>query len=233
MDTTPLARMPLSLVVSGRLRDAILDGSLPVGQALPTEQDLAQTFSVGRSTVREALRVLQAQGLVTGADTVSTARPRVSYERTAGSAATALSTAVQVGAVPLADLVELRVLLEATALRSVSVVPEAAHTAIERMRVCARTDDTAGFHDADVDFHIALTSAGGNKAFGLVMSVLRESIAGYLIRELDARKDSAATLGALLAEHEAIADALARGESDYAARLVEKHVRGFYEGRTQ
>ncbi len=74
MDTTPLSRMPLSLAVSGRIRAAILDGSLPVGEALPTEQELAQTFSVGRSTVREALRVLQAQGLLTGADTTSTAR---------------------------------------------------------------------------------------------------------------------------------------------------------------
>ncbi|TYQ00598.1 UNVERIFIED_ORG: regulatory GntR family protein [Nocardia globerula] len=109
MDITPLSRIPLSLAVSGRLRDAILDGSLPVGESLPTEQELAQAFSVGRSTVREALRVLQAQGLVTGADTVSTARPKVTHENTADSAATALSTAVQVGAVPLPDLVELRV----------------------------------------------------------------------------------------------------------------------------
>ena len=95
MDTTPLSRMPLSLAVSGRIRAAILDGSLPVGEALPTEQELAQTFSVGRSTVREALRVLQAQGLLTGADTTSTARPRVTHEHTADSSATALSTALQ------------------------------------------------------------------------------------------------------------------------------------------
>ena len=126
MDTTPLSRMPLSLAVSGRIRAAILDGSLPVGEALPTEQELAQTFSVGRSTVREALRVLQAQGLLTGADTTSTARPRVTHEHTADSAATALSTALQVGAVPLGDLVELRVLLEAAALRTVVAVPNGA-----------------------------------------------------------------------------------------------------------
>lgn len=204
-----------------------------MGESLPTEAELAQTFSVGRSTVREALRVLQAQGLVTGADTVSTARPRVTHENTADSAATALSAAVQVGAVPLRDLVELRVLLEAAALRGVSVVPEAAYVAVERMRQAAAVDSAAEFHDADVDFHVALAGAGGNKAFGLVMTVLRDGIAGYLMRELDALEDSATTLAVLLAEHEAIVDAIVRGESDYAAELVERHVRGFYEGRTQ
>ncbi|MDI9915743.1 FCD domain-containing protein [Rhodococcus sp. IEGM 1379] len=233
MDTTPLSRMPLALAVSGRIRAAILDGTLPVGESLPTEAELAQTFSVGRSTVREALRVLQAQGLVTGADTVSTARPRVTHENTADSAAIALSAAVQVGAVPLRDLVELRVLLEAAALRGVSVVPEAAHVAVERMRQAVATGSAAEFHDADVDFHVALAGAGGNKAFGLVMTVLRDGIASYLMRELDALDDSTATLGVLLAEHEAIVDAIVRGESDYAAKLVENHVRGFYEGRTQ
>ncbi|MDI9905803.1 MULTISPECIES: FCD domain-containing protein [unclassified Rhodococcus (in: high G+C Gram-positive bacteria)] len=233
MDTTPLSRMPLSLAVSGRIRAAILDGSLPVGEALPTEQELAQTFSVGRSTVREALRVLQAQGLLTGADTTSTARPRVTHEHTADSAATALSTALQVGAVPLGDLVELRVLLEAAALRTVTAVPDDARAAIERMRIATRADDSVAFHDADVDFHVALAGAGGNKAFGLVMTVLRDSIAGYLLSELDSRENSAATLGALLAEHEGIADAIERGAADEAADLVERHVRGFYEGRTE
>lgn len=233
MDTTPLARIPLSLAVSGRLRDAILDGSLPVGESLPTEQELAQTFSVGRSTVREALRVLQAQGLVTGADTVSTTRPKVTHENTADSAATALSTAVQVGAVPLPDLVELRVLLEASALRGVREVPGAARVAIEEMRRATEDNNPSAFHDADVDFHVALAGAGGNRAFVLVMTVLRECIAGYLMSELAAIEDSAATLKSLLAEHEAIADAIVAGQPDYAAELVERHVRGFYEGHAE
>ncbi|MGC0363044.1 GntR family transcriptional repressor for pyruvate dehydrogenase complex [Rhodococcus sp. 27YEA15] len=233
MDTTPLSRMPLSLAVSGRLRAAILDGSLPVGAALPTEQELAQTFSVGRSTVREALRVLQSQGLVTGADTVSTARPRVTHDRTADSAAAALSTALQVGAVPLGDLVELRVLLEAAALRTLTRVPDEAREAIGRMRQAVDDLDAVAFHDADVDFHVALAGAGGNKAFGLVMTVLRSSIAGYLAGELDARRDLGATLRGLLAEHEAIADAVTCGRSEAAAVLVEQHVRGFYEGQSR
>jgi DNA-binding FadR family transcriptional regulator len=41
---------------------------------------------VGRSTVREALRILQAQGLVSGGDTVSTTKPRVSNEKALGDA---------------------------------------------------------------------------------------------------------------------------------------------------
>ena len=123
----------------------------------------------------------------------------MTHEHTADSAATALSTALQVGAVPLGDLVELRVLLEAAALRTVVAVPNGARDAIERMRVATLADDSVAFHDADVDFHVALAGAGGNKAFGLVMTVLRDSIAGYLLSELASRENSSGTLGALLA----------------------------------
>lgn len=47
-----------------QLRTSILSGALPVGHRLPTEGELAATFQVGRSTVREAVRVLVSQRLV-------------------------------------------------------------------------------------------------------------------------------------------------------------------------
>src|SRR5260370_41350259 len=73
-----VSRAPLSLLVSGQVRESILSGALPVGTELPSEKDLAEHFGVSRSTIREAVRILQAKGLLSGGDTVSTARPRVS-----------------------------------------------------------------------------------------------------------------------------------------------------------
>src|SRR5664279_2278426 len=111
MNLAPVERAPLSLTVSARLREAILDGSLACDDVLPTEHELAATFRVGRSTIREALRVLQSQGLLSGADSTSTTRPRVTHQRTAQSAADALGLALRLGAIPLDDLVALRVVL--------------------------------------------------------------------------------------------------------------------------
>lgn len=50
--------------VVSRLEELILSGEVSVGEKLPTENELCQKLSVGRSTVREAFRILQAKGYV-------------------------------------------------------------------------------------------------------------------------------------------------------------------------
>lgn len=229
MTISPVSRVPLSLEVAQRIRAAILDGTFPADTELPTEAELAQSFGVGRSTIREALRVLQAHGLISGADTVSTTRPRVTHDRTAGAAGLALSTALQVGAIPLADLVALRVLLEAEAIRQITAVPDAARSCLETMAAAVGAADIQAFHAADIDFHVQLAYAGGNRALGFVIGVLRDCIAGHLLDALAAMTDPGATLVRLLAEHRAIVDALDAGETGRAAELAVGHIRGFYE----
>src|SRR5688572_15849348 len=59
------ARRRLHEDVAEQLRDAILDGRFPAGRKLPPERDLAVEFSVNRTSVREAIKVLEGLGLVT------------------------------------------------------------------------------------------------------------------------------------------------------------------------
>ena len=51
---------PLSLLVAQQLRDRIISGALALGTQSPTEKDLTDQFGLSRSTIREALRILQA-----------------------------------------------------------------------------------------------------------------------------------------------------------------------------
>src|SRR6185295_13098919 len=51
--------------VAAQLRDAILDGRFRSGQRLPPERELAEEFQVNRTSVREAIKVLEGLGLVT------------------------------------------------------------------------------------------------------------------------------------------------------------------------
>lgn len=227
-DLGPVVRLPLSLEIAARLRSAILGGELGVDEELPTEAALSRTFGVGRSTIREALRVLQSQGLVTGAESVSTARPRVTHSRTAPTAASALSTALQLGAVSLDDLVGLRVLLEADTMRSIATVPDVARLCLERMRAAASAGDVETFHVADVEFHVRLAYAGGNTAIGLVVEVLRDSIASHLRAALAALDDPVPVLTRLCGDHEGIVAALDAGRADDAAQRVVAHIHGFY-----
>jgi DNA-binding FadR family transcriptional regulator len=55
---------PAYKAVSAAIERAILDGALPPGTALPTEQALSERFGVHRSTVREAIRQVEQEGLL-------------------------------------------------------------------------------------------------------------------------------------------------------------------------
>jgi GntR family transcriptional regulator, transcriptional repressor for pyruvate dehydrogenase complex len=223
----PLERTPLSLQVSRRLREAIVSGRLAEGSQLPTEQQLTARFGVSRSTVREALRVLQAQGLLSGGDTVSTSRPRVSFDRTHASAAEALDNALRLGRVSLPDLVELRLLLEGAAAASADPARLGrARAALATMRRPAV--DVDAFHAADVEFHVTLAAASGNAAFALVMGGLREVIAAYLRRAFDTLDDPHETFARLAGQHAAILDAIDAGDGATARHLVQSHVWDFY-----
>lgn len=60
----PAARRRIGQDVAEQLRDAILDGRFPAGSKLPPERELAAEFGVNRTSVREAVKALEALGLV-------------------------------------------------------------------------------------------------------------------------------------------------------------------------
>lgn len=79
-DTIRTARTPRYLQLAATLREAILKGDFAGGKQFPTETALCERFSVSRFTVREALRRLEAEGLIArrrGSGT--TAQPAAAY----------------------------------------------------------------------------------------------------------------------------------------------------------
>jgi GntR family transcriptional repressor for pyruvate dehydrogenase complex len=133
--------------------------------------------------------------------------------------------------VGLGDLVELRCALEAAALRLAAgrAEPgrlEEARAALDEMR--APELSIEDFDRADVRFHVALARASGNEAMHLLMLTLRHAVARHLLDALRSQRDPRRTLRRLAREHEAILGAVAAGEGDRAATLVEDHIRGFY-----
>ncbi|MGH1345651.1 MAG: FadR/GntR family transcriptional regulator [Nannocystales bacterium] len=225
-------RAPLSLTIARRLQRAIVSGELADGAALPSEKELCARLSVGRSTVREALRILQAQGLVTGGDRVSTRGPKVRRDGALPIAATALGTAVALERLPRADLVELRLLIEEDAVRRAAHggQTEALHRARAAAQVMVDTDEPEAFLQADVAFHTALIDAADNRAYALVMTVVREAMATHLRDALAASPTVSSVLPALAQEHLELLDAIESGDAQLAADRVRAHIADFYEG---
>ena len=57
---TPIKKTPLSRVVMNSIKEGILSGSLKPGEFLPSESEIASSFGVGKSSVREAMKMLEA-----------------------------------------------------------------------------------------------------------------------------------------------------------------------------
>jgi GntR family transcriptional repressor for pyruvate dehydrogenase complex len=233
MASQDLQRRPVYVQVADQLREAILSGELPAGSVLPAERELCERFGVGRTTVREALRALQTQGLAVS--TAPTAPLRV-VDPAALNTDPLRDTLVhllRLGRVPLDDLVGLRQALEgAGAAAAATCAPRpdltAARDQIAFMR--AAGDDVEAFERADVRFHIEIVRASGNEALTLVMLAVRDSIAAHLLEFLGRLDDPGPTLRQLIREHEGILQAVVDGDPDAARRRSGEHLARFYGG---
>jgi DNA-binding FadR family transcriptional regulator len=165
---TPARRLRTLDDVFLQLRDAILGGEIPEGARLPNERDLAERFEVGRPTVREALRSLEALGIVEiragRSGGAYAARPS---EATLGSA---LSTLVSLRGASAQELAEFRLSFEAdTAWWAARRADAEDIAALELLVAETRRllkeirDDWAPLTDADARWHEALARATKNR----------------------------------------------------------------------
>jgi GntR family transcriptional regulator, transcriptional repressor for pyruvate dehydrogenase complex len=231
-----VVRNPAYEQVAGQLREAILDGTFAPGDELPAERELCGQFGVSRTTVREALRALQAQGLAVTTGPTAPLRVPPPEQLSAGPLRDSLVHLLRLGRVPLRDLVELRCALEAAAVAGAATRPAGdgdraariaeAHAALAEMH--SVTSDPDAFEAADVRFHLALVAASGNEALQLVMLAVRDSVSAHLREALQGLRAPERAVRRLLRQHEAILAAVEAGDARDAEVLLRDHVMGFY-----
>lgn len=211
------------------IEEAILDGRLQPGDRLPAERDLAETFGVGRSSVREALRALEMFGVVaarrgTGADGGSI----VAEDATAGLAK-ALRLHSGLLRISTKDLVDVRVLHESYAAEAAARRHDEAGTArllglLDEMRKATNALD---FHKCDTEFHVELGQQSGNALMPVFMEAIRGSMSRQML-EGWARLDFAHERERLMREHATIVRCIAEGRDVDAGAAVRKHIVRFY-----
>jgi GntR family transcriptional repressor for pyruvate dehydrogenase complex len=216
------------------------EGKLSVGGRLPAERTLAEQLKVSRTSVREAIRILEAMGVVrAGVGSGPEAGTVVISDPTA-ALGSALRLHVATQHLPVSDIVETRVLLESWAVaRAKADAPELERAAalLDEMDAVGRADKTADdFLALDVRFHLALADAAGNAVVSAMMGSLRESIQGYAARLTGNLPDWDETAARLGAEHREILAAIRNDDGVRAAKLVAAHIEGYYReagvGRT-
>ena len=211
--------------VAERIRAAILEGALTADERLPPERELAVQFGVSRTTVREALRHLQAQGLLSPRGRTSPMLP-ADPDAALARFRDALSTVVQLRNVSLHELLELRLAIETAALVRAAQAPVAKHltearAALELMSAPRVTQEE--FYEADVAFHGALVAASGNEALRLVMLAVKDSIRLHLGETMRARSFSKIRVQ-VQEEHSRLLSAVEKGNEKAVRALLLKHL---------
>lgn len=214
-----------------QIEEAIIDGRLQPGDKLPAERDLAQTFSVSRASVREALRVLEMFGVLvarrgTGADAGSVV---------ADSALSGLQSALRLHAgllrIPTRDMVEVRAILEQHAAQKAASRTEDGgltarlHEIIDDMRTASDIDE---FNLLDTEFHVQLARASGNALLPVLMEALRGTMRRAMLEGFQRLTDWSAERDHLVGEHERMITYIEAGDSAAAGAALQNHVMRFY-----
>ena len=227
----PVTRIPTYELVLRRIEEQLINRTLRPGDRLPAERELAAMLGASRPAVREALRVLQAQGILrstvgTGVDsgTIVMAAP-------SGALTRLLRVHLAVASFPMADVIQARVMLERFSALGAAENPNAAsseriHTLLNRM------DDPdierGEFNCLDTEFHVAIAESGGNQLIADLTVAVREAIRTDIEHALTAEADWTLVRDGLRREHHAIFEALQAKDGPLAADQLEQHILRFY-----
>ncbi|NHU86178.1 FadR family transcriptional regulator [Kocuria sp. JC486] len=217
------------------VEERLRSGDLAVGQKLPGERALAEEFGISRASVREAVRVLAAMGLVRSGTGSGPKAGAVVVSEPSAALSWALRMHVATKALPMADVVATRVLLETQAALATGLGVEeeqrgkvlvAARSYLEEMDDPSIPD--ARFHDLDARFHVELTTLGGNVVLTTVMQSLRDAVIGYVQQSVAHVPDWIGLRARLQREHCGILEAFEAQDGARAARLLRGHIEGFH-----
>jgi GntR family transcriptional repressor for pyruvate dehydrogenase complex len=199
------------------LKEYVIEGNLKSGTELPSEKELALQLGVSRFSVREALRVAEAQGLI---DVSRGRRARVA-KPSASPAAEVISLSLRRSRDPLVDLADARKVLETHLARTVAktITPEAI-VALEKTVnfIKIHSKDLELCAEQDMEFHNIITRASGNVVFEIMLAPLSE-----LLHE-SRQKTMSLGMESVVHDHGEIIAAFKAHDPERAGNAMAKHL---------
>jgi DNA-binding FadR family transcriptional regulator len=197
------------------VHDIVAQG-LRVGDRLPLEAEMVEQYQVSRASLREALRLLELQGLIRLKPGPG-GGPVVGSVEAANLARTA-TLYFHLGASTYGQLMETQVLLEPIAAQLAALHPD------RRAVMKPYTDPGDPATESDyrhqtTDFHEAVYKLAANPVLVLLTSAVTHTVSDHVI----ATMDPVSLRPSILEEHVAIAKAIAAGQTEKARRLMSAH----------
>lgn len=205
------------------LTSIIQSGQIQPGERLPAERELARQFGMGRLVVREGMRTLQSQGIVTvkrgcrGGYYVEDLNPRRLSRH--------LTSALSLAHISLDHLLEARLGVEGEIIRLAG--NRATRDDLNRLR--ANVDDTKRLATANApaelrekvhEFHVLLAEAAQNPLYTVIMHSIVEVINSYM----DRLGYNSIVSKKTISEHEAVLESLEQRDAARAETLLRDHI---------
>lgn len=210
--------------VLAQIERRIAEDGLTVGDRLPAERQLAEQLGVSRSSVREAMRVLETLGVVSSqvgrgpdAGAVLTSRP--------DSALTdLLRLHLGLASLEMREVIDTRHMIEQWAAAQAAAARADTSALAAALSGMDRAASPEEFVEHDTAFHCAIADASGNRLIAAIMRSLRDSMRRYSVEAVRRLGDTSV----LRADHVRILEAIERGETDEAARAISEHLAHAY-----
>lgn len=206
---------------AAEIRRLIVQRVFKPGDRLPSENEMARQFNVGRQTIREALRLLELSGFITiqkggGGGPVVT-------NTTLTSLSTSLTHAIEMNDITIEDLTMARLEIEKIVIRY--AVRNATQNDIEALKanIASGQDKIAQGLMAkteNVNFHVLLSRCSKNNVFVVAVESIMAVVAGFLNRIPQSLLASERTLK----EHEKILEALILKDENLAEERMWSHI---------
>jgi DNA-binding FadR family transcriptional regulator len=223
----PLDDHPAYRQIADLIEQRIMGRSLRTGDPLPSEVDLARQFGVNRSTVREAIRALETQGLLgrgRGEKRLRVTRPEPRRISSGVSRALALHDATFLELWEAMMAIEPAAAEYAASRRSAAQLESLTRAAQRFKREAADTDAAVS---AVVGYFSAVALASGNQVLALLQSPLNLLLVPELTRIIERVPQARARIQEAQSR---ITAAIRQRRSDTARTWMEKHIRDFRRG---
>ena len=218
--------LPAFRAIAATLEQKVMSGELPVGTALPSEQELAARFAVSRSTIRESIRLLEQMGLIRRAEGRNRLRISVPTDSDVGSR---LKASLLLQDTTYEHLWEALGAFEPACARAAArraTGSELDRIADNIVRTEAAIGNPRDLVVLDIEFHALVAAASGNRALQIGRESVGELFYPAFIQVMT-RLDAGPRL---LSAHRKIHAALAARDQKEAELWMARHIGDFQRG---
>lgn len=218
----PIVKNKLYEDISHQIILMITGGSWTEGSRIPTEKELAAMFRVGRNSVREAVKSLQCNGILTSSPGSGTFVTHNAVQQIHNAELLDLLSNREY----LTELIETRLILETRLARlaALRATPESIGRLEDTLKKMKESSDKATLLEQGFCFHSEIAEISGNR----ILTGFYRSIASQLLSQRNLDFLTLEVYKRDIGEHEAILEAIREHDGDKAMTLMERHLQTDY-----